>query len=65
MNANLPKQLNFHKFLQTLVFLDKGDIKEEEVDVIVCQTDVKLGLPGSFTHNMSASAKLELNKNLA
>ena len=46
MNTNSPVQIAQHKLYNFGIFLDYGEIKNEDVDVIVGQTDMHLSVLG-------------------
>ncbi|CAD8064816.1 unnamed protein product [Paramecium primaurelia] len=57
-----PKLLAQHRFQDIGIYLDAGDIKNEEVDVIVAQTDLNLKLPYYLINNVSPQTKQQLLK---
>lgn len=47
---NVPSQLAQYKWYNFAIYVDIGDIKQEEVDVIACKTDLKLDVSLSHTY---------------
>ncbi|KAM3145499.1 hypothetical protein pb186bvf_002273 [Paramecium bursaria] len=58
----LPKQLASHQLYNFSLYIDFGDIRNEDVDVIVVQTDVNLKLPPSLVSH--SKVKSQLNRDL-